>query len=110
MAGEWQACSRTCGDGGIAQRHLYCVREFSDLSLQPVDHRLCLTVERPDSERPCAADVDCPTWVTGQWSHVSLVGLRLMTSVGTGHHYINKCKKLKQFKTRCKDDMVNSDN
>jgi len=23
---------------------------------------------------------------------------------------INKCKKLKQFKTRCKDDMVNSDN
>ena len=23
-------------------------------------------------------------------------------------HY--KCKKLKQFKTRCKDDMVNSDN
>ena len=23
---------------------------------------------------------------------------------------INKCKKLKQFRTRCKDDMVNSDN
>ena len=23
---------------------------------------------------------------------------------------LDKCKKLKQFKTRCKDDMVNSDN
>jgi len=25
-------------------------------------------------------------------------------------HTHNKCKKLKQFKTPCKDDMVNSDN
>jgi len=25
-------------------------------------------------------------------------------------HTLDKCKKLKQFKTRCKDDMVNSDN
>ena len=28
----------------------------------------------------------------------------------TNHSYIYKCKKLKQFKNPCKDDMVNSDN
>jgi len=71
VAGEWQSCSRSCGEGGVARRDLYCVRETSDLSLLPVDDHLCLPEERPNSERPCVADVDCPTWVAGQWSHVS---------------------------------------
>ena len=35
----------------------------------------------------------------------SISGLKLLFTVNQ-----NKCKKLKQFKTRCKDDMVNSDN
>jgi len=72
VAGDWQPCSHSCGeDRGVARRDLYCVRETSDLSLQPTDDELCLPEERPDSERPCTADVDCPTWVAGQWSHVS---------------------------------------
>ena len=32
------------------------------------------------------------------------------TAITCCSHINNKCKKLKQFKTRCKDDMVNSDN
>jgi len=72
VAGDWQACSRSCGDGAVTRRDVYCIRETSDLSLQPVDHRLCLSEDRPHTERPCAAHVDCPTWVAGQWSHVSV--------------------------------------
>jgi len=72
VADDWQSCSLSCGDGGVSRRHLYCVvKSSSDQTPQPVDDRLCLPEERPSSERPCSAAVDCPTWVAGQWSHVS---------------------------------------
>jgi len=71
VVGDWQPCSVSCGTGGLARRHLYCVREHVDLSqLHPVPDHLCLKEDRPPSERPCDADLDCPTWVAGQWSHV----------------------------------------
>uniref|UniRef100_A0A8C7HAP2 ADAM metallopeptidase with thrombospondin type 1 motif 7 n=1 Tax=Oncorhynchus kisutch TaxID=8019 RepID=A0A8C7HAP2_ONCKI len=71
--GEWQKCSATCGEKGLAKRTVLCIQAVSleeNRALQPSE---CHHIPRPESAAPCNAHVPCPAdWSTGNWSECSL--------------------------------------
>uniref|UniRef100_A0AAZ3R6Y8 Peptidase M12B domain-containing protein n=1 Tax=Oncorhynchus tshawytscha TaxID=74940 RepID=A0AAZ3R6Y8_ONCTS len=71
--GEWQKCSATCGEKGLAKRTVLCIQAVGleeNRALQPSE---CHHIPRPESAAPCNAHVPCPAdWSTGNWSECSL--------------------------------------
>uniref|UniRef100_A0A673ZJJ0 ADAM metallopeptidase with thrombospondin type 1 motif 7 n=1 Tax=Salmo trutta TaxID=8032 RepID=A0A673ZJJ0_SALTR len=71
--GEWQKCSATCGEKGLAKRTVLCIQAVGleeNRALQPSE---CHHMPRPESAAPCNAHVPCPAdWSTGNWSECSL--------------------------------------
>uniref|UniRef100_A0AAZ3RCK2 A disintegrin and metalloproteinase with thrombospondin motifs 7 n=1 Tax=Oncorhynchus tshawytscha TaxID=74940 RepID=A0AAZ3RCK2_ONCTS len=67
--GEWQKCSATCGEKGLAKRTVLCIQAVGleeNRALQPSE---CHHIPRPESAAPCNAHVPCPAdWSTGNWS------------------------------------------
>ncbi|KAI7813138.1 putative A disintegrin and metalloproteinase with thrombospondin motifs 12, partial [Triplophysa rosa] len=70
--GGWQACSATCGPGGVRKRTVLCVRPVAgeERVLHPGD---CRQMLKPKPVVPCNRDVPCGSeWVVGNWTECSL--------------------------------------
>uniref|UniRef100_A0A673TXT9 ADAM metallopeptidase with thrombospondin type 1 motif 7 n=1 Tax=Suricata suricatta TaxID=37032 RepID=A0A673TXT9_SURSU len=73
-AGEWQACSRSCGPGGLARRAVLCIRSVGLDEQRALPPPACLHLPQPPAESPCNQEVLCPaTWAVGNWSQVSVL-------------------------------------
>ncbi|XP_039072725.1 A disintegrin and metalloproteinase with thrombospondin motifs 7 [Hyaena hyaena] len=71
-AGEWQACSHSCGPGGLARRAVLCIRSVGVDEQRALAPPACLHLPRPPAESPCNREVPCPaTWAVGNWSQCS---------------------------------------
>uniref|UniRef100_A0A673U8E5 A disintegrin and metalloproteinase with thrombospondin motifs 7 n=1 Tax=Suricata suricatta TaxID=37032 RepID=A0A673U8E5_SURSU len=71
-AGEWQACSRSCGPGGLARRAVLCIRSVGLDEQRALPPPACLHLPQPPAESPCNQEVLCPaTWAVGNWSQCS---------------------------------------
>uniref|UniRef100_A0A6Q2XHC9 ADAM metallopeptidase with thrombospondin type 1 motif 7 n=1 Tax=Esox lucius TaxID=8010 RepID=A0A6Q2XHC9_ESOLU len=71
--GEWQKCSATCGEQGLAKRTVLCIQAVGleeKRALQPSE---CHHMPRPDSVTACNTHIPCPAdWSAGNWSECSL--------------------------------------
>ncbi|KAM8804359.1 A disintegrin and metalloproteinase with thrombospondin motifs 7 [Eudromia elegans] len=71
--GEWQKCSATCGESGVARRTVLCIQSVGmdeQRALQPTD---CQHLPKPEATAPCHRDVPCPSqWTAGNWSECSV--------------------------------------
>nr|XP_046204805.1 A disintegrin and metalloproteinase with thrombospondin motifs 7-like [Oncorhynchus gorbuscha] len=71
--GEWQKCSATCGEKGLAKRTVLCIQAVSLEENRALQLSECHHIPRPESAAPCNAHVPCPAdWSTGNWSECSL--------------------------------------
>ncbi|WAR00410.1 ATS7-like protein [Mya arenaria] len=69
--GPWQHCSMTCGESGVHQRTVICVRSLGPEEQIALDDEACDTSEKPPEVEHCHRKDPCPgnsTWVTGEWS------------------------------------------
>ncbi|XP_061665684.1 A disintegrin and metalloproteinase with thrombospondin motifs 14 isoform X2 [Syngnathoides biaculeatus] len=71
VAGEWSACSKTCGKQGYQTRALQCVQALHNGTGRPVHSKHCAE-DRPEPKRACNRAA-CPAqWRTGAWSQCSV--------------------------------------
>uniref|UniRef100_A0A915DWN5 Peptidase M12B domain-containing protein n=1 Tax=Ditylenchus dipsaci TaxID=166011 RepID=A0A915DWN5_9BILA len=63
---EWNACSESCGTGGVSRRSIQCV----DNSNRKLDNRFCDGISREPTETECNR-IPCPKWNFGVWSECS---------------------------------------
>ncbi|XP_065189279.1 SCO-spondin-like [Sycon ciliatum] len=69
-AGQYQACSRSCGNG-TQSREVFCERVNAEGRLVKVASTLCNPQSQPAVNRRCQVE-DCPeTWITSTWSDCS---------------------------------------
>ncbi|XP_057888198.1 A disintegrin and metalloproteinase with thrombospondin motifs 9-like [Melospiza georgiana] len=66
-AGEWQACTKTCGEASRF-REVLCVDEEE----QPQSSGRCEPSERPAEVQSCALPPCEYIWITGEWSECSV--------------------------------------
>jgi hypothetical protein len=66
----WLPCSATCGEG-VMIRSVHCVLAEDDGRFVKVKDSNC-TARRPHDVKTCRASVECPAWVTGEWSEVEV--------------------------------------
>lgn len=79
-AGEWEACSATCGPHGEKKRTVLCIQTMGsdEQALPPTD---CQHLLKPKTLLSCNRDILCPSdWTVGNWSEVSS-GLRGETGI-----------------------------
>lgn len=71
-AGEWEACSTTCGPYGVKKRTVLCIQTMgSDEQALPATD--CLHLLKPRSLISCNRDILCPSdWTVGNWSECSV--------------------------------------
>ncbi|XP_004605659.2 A disintegrin and metalloproteinase with thrombospondin motifs 12 isoform X1 [Sorex araneus] len=71
-AGEWEACSTTCGPHGEKKRIVLCIQTMgSDEQALPAAH--CQHLLKPKALVSCNRDVLCPSdWTVGNWSECSV--------------------------------------
>uniref|UniRef100_A0A8C2RTL2 ADAM metallopeptidase with thrombospondin type 1 motif 12 n=1 Tax=Capra hircus TaxID=9925 RepID=A0A8C2RTL2_CAPHI len=70
-AGEWEACSATCGPHGEKKRTVLCIQTMGsdEQALPPQD---CQHLLKPKTLVSCNRDILCPSdWTVGNWSEVS---------------------------------------
>ena len=70
-AGEWEACSTTCGPHGEKKRTVLCIQTMGsdEQALPPQD---CQHLLKPKTFVSCNRDILCPSdWTVGNWSEVS---------------------------------------
>lgn len=70
-AGEWEACSATCGPHGEKKRTVLCIQTMGsdEQALQAKD---CQHLLKPKTLISCNRDILCPSdWTVGNWSEVS---------------------------------------
>ncbi|XP_053079409.1 A disintegrin and metalloproteinase with thrombospondin motifs 7 isoform X1 [Acinonyx jubatus] len=71
-AGEWQACSRSCGPAGLSRRSVLCIRGVGPDEQRALQPPACEHLPRPPAESPCNREVPCPAaWAVGNWSQCS---------------------------------------
>ena len=70
FAGNWSACSKTCGGAGLMYRDIQCELVQDAYYLQ-VDDEYCLEkgLTPPIESRDCGYQ-ECPHWEVGPWSEV----------------------------------------
>lgn len=70
-AGQWEACSATCGPHGEKTRTVLCIQTMgSDEQALPAED--CLHLLKPKALMSCNRDILCPSdWTVGNWSEVS---------------------------------------
>ena len=70
-AGNWSACSKTCGGAGLMYRDIQCELVQHDYYLM-VDDEYCQEkgLTPPIESRDCGYQ-ECPHWEVGPWSEVS---------------------------------------
>lgn len=70
-AGEWEACSATCGPHGEKKRTVLCI-QTTDSDEQALPARDCQHLLKPKTLISCNRDILCPSdWTVGNWSEVS---------------------------------------
>lgn len=71
-AGEWEACSATCGPHGEKKRTVLCIQTMGsdEQALPPQD---CQHLLKPKTLVSCNRDILCPSdWTVGNWSECSV--------------------------------------
>ncbi|XP_013920681.1 PREDICTED: A disintegrin and metalloproteinase with thrombospondin motifs 7 [Thamnophis sirtalis] len=72
-AGEWQACSATCGDSGLMKRTVLCIQSVALDEQQALPPNMCQHLTKPETTAACNREVLClALWVTGNWSKCSV--------------------------------------
>lgn len=73
-SGPWQHCSVSCGEGGVRQRTVICVRSLGPEEQMALGDKDCDAEPKPTSVEPCPRQQpDCPSlWRTGPWSEVNI--------------------------------------
>ena len=70
-AGEWEACSATCGPHGEKKRTVLCIQTVGS-DEQALPARDCRHLLKPRTLTSCNRDISCPSdWTVGNWSEVS---------------------------------------
>ncbi|KAK7604935.1 hypothetical protein V9T40_006121 [Parthenolecanium corni] len=67
-AGEWSACSHSCGSG-IKTRRVYCIEEQNKTKTKVFSH-FCKG-HKPRMQESCNMQPCPPEWIAGQWSQCS---------------------------------------
>lgn len=71
-AGEWEACSATCGPHGEKKRTVLCIQTMGSDEQQALPAQDCQHLLKPKTLTSCNRDVLCPSdWTVGNWSQVS---------------------------------------
>ena len=72
-AGEWEACSATCGPHGEKKRTVLCVQTMGS-DEQALPAKDCQHLLKPKTLISCNRDILCPSdWTVGNWSEVSFI-------------------------------------
>ncbi|XP_028165939.1 papilin-like, partial [Ostrinia furnacalis] len=69
VTGEWDKCTKHCGEGGTRHRHVYCEKIIANRNPTVVANKECLELlgPMPAQFEECNHDAPCPTWFTGPW-------------------------------------------
>ncbi|XP_043456245.1 A disintegrin and metalloproteinase with thrombospondin motifs 12 isoform X2 [Prionailurus bengalensis] len=71
-AGEWEACSATCGPHGEKKRTVLCVQTMGS-DEQALPAKDCQHLLKPKTLISCNRDILCPSdWTVGNWSECSV--------------------------------------
>ncbi|KAM7148051.1 A disintegrin and metalloproteinase with thrombospondin motifs 12 isoform 1-T1 [Molossus nigricans] len=71
-AGEWEACSATCGPHGEKTRTVLCIQTMGS-DEQALPAKDCQHLLRPKTLLSCNRDILCPSdWTVGNWSECSV--------------------------------------
>lgn len=71
-AGEWEACSATCGPHGDKRRTVLCIQTMGS-DEQALPAKDCLHLLKPKALISCNRDILCPSdWTVGNWSECSV--------------------------------------
>ncbi|XP_064127173.1 A disintegrin and metalloproteinase with thrombospondin motifs 12 [Loxodonta africana] len=71
-AGEWEACSATCGPHGEKKRMVLCIQTMGS-DEQALPAKDCQHLLKPKSLVSCNRDILCPSdWTVGNWSECSV--------------------------------------
>ncbi|XP_021551713.2 A disintegrin and metalloproteinase with thrombospondin motifs 12 isoform X2 [Neomonachus schauinslandi] len=71
-AGEWEACSATCGPHGEKRRTVLCIQTMGS-DEQALPAKDCQHLLRPKTLISCNRDILCPSdWTVGNWSECSV--------------------------------------
>ncbi|XP_024611551.1 A disintegrin and metalloproteinase with thrombospondin motifs 12 isoform X2 [Neophocaena asiaeorientalis asiaeorientalis] len=72
-AGEWEACSATCGPHGEKKRTVLCIQTMGSEEQQALPAQDCQHLLKPKTLTSCNRDVLCPSdWTVGNWSQCSV--------------------------------------
>ncbi|XP_023563249.1 A disintegrin and metalloproteinase with thrombospondin motifs 12 isoform X1 [Octodon degus] len=101
-AGEWEACSKSCGPYGEKRRTVLCIQTMgSDEQALPATD--CQHLLKPKALSSCNRDILCPSdWTVGNWSECSVScggGVRIRSVVCTKNHG-EPCDKTKKPNSR----------
>ncbi|XP_021117176.1 A disintegrin and metalloproteinase with thrombospondin motifs 12 isoform X2 [Heterocephalus glaber] len=101
-AGEWEACSTTCGPYGEKRRTVLCIQTMgSDEQALPATD--CQHLLKPKVLSSCNRDILCPSdWTVGNWSECSVScggGVRIR-SVTCAKNHGEPCDKTKKPNSR----------
>ncbi|ERE81444.1 A disintegrin and metalloproteinase with thrombospondin motif 12 [Cricetulus griseus] len=101
-AGEWEACSMTCGPYGEKKRTVLCIQTMgSDEQALPATD--CQHLLKPKSLVSCNRDILCPSdWTVGNWSECSVScggGVRIR-SVTCAKNHNEPCDKTRKPNSR----------
>uniref|UniRef100_A0A8D2CF98 ADAM metallopeptidase with thrombospondin type 1 motif 12 n=1 Tax=Sus scrofa TaxID=9823 RepID=A0A8D2CF98_PIG len=89
-AGEWEACSATCGPHGEKKRTVLCIQTMgSDEQALPATD--CQHLLKPKTLISCNRDILCPSdWTVGNWSECSVScggGVRIRSVTCAKNHH-----------------------
>ncbi|MFT7816604.1 A disintegrin and metalloproteinase with thrombospondin motifs 7-like [Arapaima gigas] len=83
--GDWQKCSSSCGESGLARRTVLCIQSVGLEEQKALHPSECQHMPRPESVIPCNRNLSCPAdWIAGNWSQCSVTcgqGLQSRTVV-----------------------------
>lgn len=101
-AGEWEACSTTCGPYGEKKRTVLCIQTMgSDEQALPATD--CQHLLKPKALVSCNRDILCPSdWTVGNWSECSVScggGVRIR-SVTCAKNHDEPCDKTRKPNSR----------
>ncbi|XP_030638921.1 A disintegrin and metalloproteinase with thrombospondin motifs 2 [Chanos chanos] len=71
VTGDWEECSKTCGNTGYQTRSVRCLQAHVDGTHKPINSKYC-NDDRPEGRRPCNRITCPPQWRAGPWSQCSV--------------------------------------